>query len=200
MSQSFNQDKVFENFNQITGKFLTPFQRKALLKNLQGNLQSEYRRRIEIMLLADAGNSQTQICETLGCSQEMARYWMAIAKAGLAHTWREKPIGRPKTVNDKYLQRLRELVINGPREYGYSFQYWTGQWLSKHLAQELGIEIGARHINRLLKKMGLSTRPKRQKEQIMGEEMNKIGIKIQDLQSKNQPIFRWSFNRMQVNS
>ncbi len=199
MSYSFNQDKVFENFSQIPSKFLTPFQRKALLKSLQGNLQREYRRRIEIMLLADTGNSQTKICETLGCSQEMARYWMAIAEAGLAHTWREKPIGRPKTVNDEYLQRLRELVSNGPREYGYSFQYWTAQWLSKHLAQELGIEICARHINRLLKKMGLSTRPKRQKEQDIDNNIKGFGIKIQDLQSKPQPIFRWSFNRMQVN-
>ncbi|WP_339382242.1 hypothetical protein [Nostoc flagelliforme] len=39
-------------------KYLTPFQRKLLLKSLEAELRPEYRRRIEIMLLADAGQSQ----------------------------------------------------------------------------------------------------------------------------------------------
>ncbi|MBC6431701.1 helix-turn-helix domain-containing protein [Nostoc sp. HG1] len=56
------------------GLCLTPFQRRYLLKSLETDLRTEYRRRIEIMLLFDAGESQTQICEALGCSQETARY------------------------------------------------------------------------------------------------------------------------------
>ena len=44
--------------------------------------------------------------------------------------------------------------------YGFSFQRWTANWLSKHLAKELGIEISDRHIKRLLKQLGLSTRSK----------------------------------------
>lgn len=139
---------------------LTPFQRKLLLKSLETDLRSEYRRRIEIMLLADEGYSQTQICDTLGCSYETARYWMAIAQAGKAHLLENCPIGRPKTINEQYLDRLRDLVNLNPRECGYSFKQWTGQWLAKHLNKELGIQISACHVNRLLKQMGLSTRPK----------------------------------------
>jgi len=142
------------------GQCLTPFQRKLLHKSLQAELRLEYRRRIEIMLLADTGQSQAQICEALGCAQETARYWIAMAQAGQAHNWDDCPMGRPKTVNQQYLDRLKELVNHSPREYGYVFQRWTGQWLSKHLAKELGIEVSACHINRLLKQMGLSTRPK----------------------------------------
>jgi putative transposase len=127
---------------------------------MQADLRSEYRRRIEIMLLADTGQSQTQICKALGCSQETARYWIVMAQTGLAHNWNDYIIGRPKTVNEQYLDRLKELVSHSPREYGYPFQRWTAQWLSKHLAKELGIDISDRHINRLLKQMGLSTRPK----------------------------------------
>jgi transposase len=142
------------------GLYLTPFQHKLLLKNLEGDLRPEYRRRIEIMLLADAGQSQAQICQTLGCSQEMARYWITVAQTGNAHQWSDRPMGRPKTVNEQYLNRLKELVSHSPRKYGYSFQRWTAQWLSKHLAKELGIEVSPQHINRLLKEMGLSTRQK----------------------------------------
>jgi putative transposase len=137
---------------------LTSFQRKLLLKQLKTEQRSEYRRRIEIMLLADAGDSQTQICEKLGCSQETARQWIGIAREGKAHLWNERPIGRPHTVNDQYLKRLQELVTHNPRDYGYPFRRWTAGWLSKHLADELGIEISDRHVNRLLKKMGLCTR------------------------------------------
>jgi transposase len=160
MTNYSNYDKTLVSENAQESKFLTPIQHKMLLKNLATDLQPEYRRRLEIMLLADLGKSQTQICEILGCSQEMARYWMAIAQAGLVHKWQEQPIGRPKTVNDQYIERLKVLVSHSPREYGYGFSSWTAQWLSKHLAREFGIEISDRHINRLLKQMGLSTKQK----------------------------------------
>src|SRR5437868_3910397 len=110
------------------GLCLTPFQRRYLLKSLETDLRPEYRRRIEIMLLADTGQSQTQICKALGCSQETARHWIAMAKAGMPHSWNDSPMGRPKSVNEQYLIRLEQLASHSPREHGYSFQRWTGQW------------------------------------------------------------------------
>jgi transposase len=187
MSHTFSQDKTFDRCKQVYSKFLTTFQRKTLLKHLQENLQPEYCRRIEIMLLADMGKSQTQICEDLGCSQEMARYWIAVVEAGLAHKWNERPIGRPKSINNQYLERLKELVSHSPREYGYGFASWTAQWLSKHLAKEFGIEISDRHINRLLKQMGLSTKRKDLTNKAT-EHGNDTGIGICDLQSSTSLI------------
>lgn len=184
----------FESENHSCGKYLTPFQRKVLLKHLQGDLQPEYRRRLEIMLLADQGKSQTEICQILGCSQEMARYWIAVAEAGLAHKWNERQIGRPKTVNAQYIQRLQELVSHSPREYGYSFSCWTAQCLSKHLAKEFGIEISDRHINRLLKQMGLSTKQKRSSGKGKTDHSKDSGITICDLQSTSEPSFHLLFN------
>lgn len=198
MSYYSSLDKAFEVYDPQESKFLTPFQRKALLKNLEANLQPEFRRRMEIMLLADMGKSQAQICEILGCSQEMARYWIGIAQAGMAHKWNERPIGRPKTVSHQYIERLKELVSHSPREYGYAFGYWTAQWLSKHLASEFGIEISDRHINRLLKQMGLST--KRKSSSLPEIDHTKdAGITICDLQSNSKPSFHWSFNLIQTN-
>lgn len=193
MSHYSSQDKKFESYDTQTSKFLTPFQRKALLKHLQANLQPEYRRRIEIMLLADLGKSQTQICEILGCSQEMARYWIGVAEAGLAHKWNQRPIGRPKTVNHQYIERLKELVNHSPREYGYAFSSWTAQWLSKHLATEFSIEISDRHINRLLKQMGLSTKRKNS-DQVEIDHTQDAGIRISDLESNCEPNFDWSLD------
>ena len=178
------------------GQYLTPFQRKLLQKNLQSDLPELYRQRIEIMLLADVGKSQTQICQALGCSQGTARYWISLARAGSAHNWNASPIGRPKTVNDQYLERLKELVSHSPRDYGYPFGRWTGQCLSKHLKKELGIEVSDRNINLLLKKMGLSTRPKSDPAQKVtdSDSTRDSRITICDLQFPCEPDLPRSLN------
>ncbi|MBW4594448.1 MAG: helix-turn-helix domain-containing protein [Brasilonema angustatum HA4187-MV1] len=178
--------------DNATGKFLTPFQRKMLQKSLHKDLPESYRQRIEIMLLADSGKSQTEICQTLGCCPATARHWMHIARTGMAHQWQESPIGRPKAVNEEYLQRLKELVTHSPRDYGYSFQTWTAHWLSKHLEKELGISVSDRNINLLLKKMGLSTRGTQTVEKVTSKESTHITIG--DLQSSSEPNLPCSLN------
>ena len=140
------------------GLYLTSFQRKLLEENLTSVSCVKYRHRIEIMLLADEGFTQTQIRNDLGCAQATVRHWMEVAKSGQAHNWADPPIGRQKVINKSYLDSLQELVNSSPRQFGYSFQRWTAEWLSKHLFKELNIKISPRHVNRLLKKMKLSTR------------------------------------------
>jgi transposase len=164
-----------------TGKYLTQFQRKLLEKNLQKPLSKHFRQRIFIMLLADEGKTQKEICETLKCSATTVRHWTLIAKNGEAHQWCEHYVGRPKNVNELYLKRLKELVNNNPRNYGYFCKKWTGNTLSKHLEKEFGIEIHERHIHRLLNEMGLSTRSYVKNCQYSGEETKQFRILIQDL-------------------
>ncbi|MEH1945136.1 MAG: helix-turn-helix domain-containing protein [Nostoc sp.] len=157
MEQSNRFDS--ENFS-IKQQYLTLFERKGLQKILeQEDLPKKYRQRIQIMLLADEGKTQSQICQLLNCSRMTVRHWLLVAKSGEAHNWNAFPLGRPKTVDDQYRKRLKELVNHSPKAFDYPFRYWTAQWLSKHLAKELGVEVGVRHVNRLLKEMGLSTRP-----------------------------------------
>jgi transposase len=168
--------------DHITSRFLTTFQRRLLEKSLQENLSDSYRQRIEIMLLADQGKSQTAICQILGCSPATARHWTHIARTGMAHQWQDCPIGRPKAVNEKYLERLRKIITESPRDYGYSFRRWTANWLMKHLAKELGIEVSERHIKRLLKQMGLSTLPKNKTHQkVISTDEQNPNISIEDI-------------------
>ncbi len=160
-----NQSTIHSNRRNCSGGVLSVFQRKYLEKSLEKDLPKYYSQRIKIMLLADDGKTQAQICQLLGCSQSTARHWIATAKSGLAHQWNNCTIGRPQVMDEQCLQRLRELVTQSPREvkvpncdFTYSTRYWTGKKLSEHISAELGIKISDRHINRLLKKMGLSTR------------------------------------------
>lgn len=148
-------DRLFSQEKWL-GRYLTKFQRQLLEKQLENETSAEYRQRIKIMLLADDGRTQTQICREIGCSPLTVRHWILMAKSGQGHDWQSQPLGRPKTVNSEYLERLKELISKSPKEFGYSFPRWTGQWLSKHLSQELNIEVSARHINRLTKEIKVS--------------------------------------------
>jgi transposase len=185
MLNSCDQDNCYKLSSVSNGNLLTSFQRKLLLETLdKKNLSESYRQRIEIMLLADEGKTQTEICRVLGCCAATVRHWTHIARMGMAHQWQECPIGRPKAVNEEYLVRLKELVTSSPRDYGYSFCRWTAGWLQKHLAKELGIEISDRHIKRLLKQMGLSTVAKPNKTQ---EADRQPKILIKNLKSTKKP-------------
>ncbi len=152
---------------------------KLLPEKLPGDITPEARRRLEIILRTQLGQSQSKICRAVGCSKETARYWMSIAKTGAISSWSETRVGRPRVINDLYLESLRELVSHSPQKYGYSFKRWTAGWLSKHLAKELGITISDRHVNRLLKQMGLSTRGNPSSSQ--GKTTKKTTITIEDL-------------------
>jgi transposase len=180
-TQDSTQSSGFEDYYVETNKFLTIFERKFLLKNREKDLRPEYRRRIEIMLLADMGYSQAQICSILECSQETARHWIMVARIGQSCNWEDSPIGRPKTIDARYLERLQELVTHHPLDYGYSFRVWTAEWLSKHLAREFEVKVSDRHISRLLKKMGLSTRSKTAKPDDRPSQCGDSAIAIRNL-------------------
>lgn len=142
------------------GNFLTDSQREMLLESLQEDCPESQRQRIQIMLLADEGITQAEICQILGCCPATARHWIHIARQGMVHQWQDCPIGRPKSFKEEYLIRLKELLNSNPRNYGYASQHWTLNCLQKHLCEEFGFKVSDRHFKRLLKQMGLSTRRK----------------------------------------
>ncbi|WP_442948948.1 hypothetical protein [Nostoc sp.] len=64
------------------------------------------------MLLFDAGQTQAQICEALGCSQETARYWIAIASSKQAHKWSNYSNHLGGCYNSAVLGRFALLSLN----------------------------------------------------------------------------------------
>lgn len=108
--------------------------------------------------------------------------------------WQVQPIGRPKIITEEYVAVLQELVKRSPKDYGYPFQRWTAAWLRFHLAKELGIEVSDRHVNRLLKQMGLSTRQGTAAIADDGLTAQARRITIEDLDPQNVPEFGWPFN------
>jgi transposase len=160
--------------------YLTPFQRQMLEGNLRKELPNSYRQRLEIILLTDEGKSQAEICRILQCCTATASRWIQLTKGGLAHKYLECPIGRPKVITDEYIEALKELLQHSPRDYGYAFKSWTVNWLRKHIAKEMGIEVSESHLKRVMGELGLSTRSKAQVSKSVQSNAN---ILIADLQS-----------------
>ena len=194
------------NKSMFVGKYLTPFQKTLLQKSLKQNPSDIEIQRIQIMLLADEGKTQAQICQELGCCQATARHWIAMARTNQAHNWRSNPIGRPTLVHEEYLQRLKQLVAKSPQEvnvpdkdYQYPFRRWTAEKLSQHLHAEFGIKITPQHLNRLLKQMGLSTRPKYTLETESDRSSQGIQIGNLDTGSTFDTSEIWKFNPLTSN-
>jgi transposase len=172
-NNQFNSPKVTQKQQSSrVGKYLTPFQRKFLEKSLLETSGAKYLQRIKIMLLADEGKKNSEICQELGCSPTTVSRWVHIAKIGQAHCWQEGEIGRPSVINEEILTRLRELVKHNPRDYGYSFERWTTNWLSKHLAKEFGKTVCDRRISQLLKEHKLSIKVKERQNKLLGLQQN----------------------------
>lgn len=196
-----------EKYLKKSGKYLTIFQRKILQKSLRaGSIPTKYRQRIQIMLMADEGKTQAQISQILSCSVITVKYWTMFARAGSAHQWQSHPLGRPKSVNEEYLERLKELVYQSPQSvkipgetYTYPYQRWTAKKLGEHLAKELGISISDRHVRRLLKEMGLSTRHQNQPPKGLNSQplsRNRVLIEDLDLAQVPEDSELFSFNQM----
>lgn len=74
MSHSYQEKQVLEyqslqGKNESFGRYLTNFQKKALMKAMQSDIDLEYKKRIQIILMADMGKTQAQICRLVGCSR-----------------------------------------------------------------------------------------------------------------------------------
>lgn len=109
--------------------------------------------------------------------------------------WTAQPIGRPKVITNEYVDSLKRLIEDSPQVYGYPFKRWTAAWLRRHLANEFGIEVSDRHINRLLQQMGLSTRRESARKNDAGSGHYRTGnILIQDLNPAAVPEFNWPLN------
>jgi transposase len=140
---------------------LNEFQRKRLQRSLGcPDLSTRNHLRLQIILMIGEGKSQKEICQTLHCSPATVRPWIQVVKAGQVHRWEEFcQDGRPKTLTEQHRKRLSEWVrYHSPKDFRFAFDRWTAKPLQQMLLKEFGIEISTRHINRILRELGVARR------------------------------------------
>jgi transposase len=178
--------------------YLTEFQKKFLEKeSKKQNLSERDKKRIAVMLLCGEGKTQKEICEVVKCAPTTARHWMRVVKDGQAHRWRDfRQDGRPLKIEGHHLARLIALLRQQPQELGFRLlEEWTAKALQKQLFKEFGTKVSERHINRVLKKAGFSTRSRPKAESDQANLSRQRKLVIQDLpDSTNSNFFQSPFS------
>lgn len=141
MSHKFSFLQAFVGYDSARSILLAAFRRNVMLKNLQVAWQVRRCQLTEIILLADMGKFQTQICQRLKLFQQMSLYWSALARATLVHKCYRSLITRPKILNSHCIQRLKEVAALSARdcEYGHIYYKHIVIWRCKNLLQKIGL-------------------------------------------------------------
>lgn len=111
--------------------------------------------RIQIVLLADKGLSQTAISQATGCSRswthEVLKRFVLQGVAALAD--RREDNGQVK-LDEEFLSLLHDLVDASPRDHGFVRPTWTQELLVKAMHKEGGVKVHVGTMSRALAKIG----------------------------------------------
>ncbi len=105
-----------------------------------------------------AGASVAEVAETLGLHRgSVYRWWWRYLRGG-TEVLRAKPVpGRPATLTDEQLARLREIVAYcDPRQLQFDFGLWTRDMIAAVVQREFGIRLHPSTIGRILGRLGFS--------------------------------------------
>lgn len=104
------------------------------------------------------------------------KLWRENGIEGLAN---RRKTGRPPKATETYCQKLEEMLVKEPSEFGYRFAIWTSDRLRAHLEKETGILLSESRFRALLKKRGYRyRRPKHDLSHLQDKKAKKKAEKL----------------------
>lgn len=130
--------------------------RRRLKRIMQKSKDIKHARRTNAILLLHDGYVVSEVARLLCAARSAVRHWQArfeqFGEAGLVP---EAPGRKPYTVTEEVGANLLMLIDKAPSDYGYLPSRWTTEMLAKQVGQDLGIQIHASTVRRLLPKLGV---------------------------------------------
>lgn len=125
----------------------------AALQHLHRSTKDAHvRSRCDMILWSNEGLSAPQISHRVRYSREtVVRHIKRYEAEGIKGVLNKPRPGRPPRVTPAYLQHLEECVDQQPRDMGLTFSNWTTENLASYMAEQTGIQIGARQMENYLK-------------------------------------------------
>lgn len=117
----------------------------------------EQRRRLAVRLL-EQGLKGAQVAEALGVSGAAVTRWKQAYERGGRPALAAKPHpgGQPRlTVSQR--RRLLGLLLQGPRQHGYSTELWTLARVAEVIRRAYGVEYHPCHVWKVLRNLGWSS-------------------------------------------
>lgn len=116
----------------------------------------EQRRHLAVRLL-EQGVKGTQVAKAFGVScVTVSRWKQGYQKAGeAALAAKAHPGGRPRLTIAQRRQLVR-LLLQGPRQHGYSTELWTLKRVAEVIRRSFGVEYHPCHVWKILRNLGWS--------------------------------------------
>ena len=119
-----------------------------------------------------AGMKQADVARKYGVSTATACRWaQTIQDEGIDGLRMHKSKGQPTKLNEEEQLKLVDILIAGPRAYGYKTDLWNSNRVAEVIRKEFRVTYHIHHIPKLLHRLGFrSIKPKRQAK----EKSNKL--------------------------
>jgi len=127
------------------------------------------RRRVAVEFLGK-GMTMADVALVLCVSLSSVKRWKKAFRSGGAAALEPKPgAGRPPKLTSLQRERLRGLLLAGPRAAGFATELWTCRRVAEVVRREFGVTYHPDHLGRILHDLGFSP----QKPQRRAAERNK---------------------------
>jgi transposase len=137
--------------------FLEGVSTNALRKAFVLETNARARTRLHAAFLRRQGKRVDEIAETFGVTKSAVSKWLnKLHINGIGAAMPVKQTGRPKRLSEKQLKALQKDLIQSPKKFGYGYGMWDTKIVQEHVRKKFGKQFVARHMRRLLHKMGFS--------------------------------------------
>jgi transposase len=110
-------------------------------------------RRLAARKLLEEGVPQAEVARRLDVSRQSVSRW---AEAPVKQLATIKRFGRKSTVDDRFLERLRQAMLSGAKRQGYAADVWTLPRVRTLIVKLGGPSFSTVHVWRLLGRMGFT--------------------------------------------
>jgi transposase len=124
----------------------------------QGDITYKEMRRIQGVEMYKRGFTQDVVAETFGVDQGTVSRWVKREKEGGRDALKSKPIpGLTPRLNDNQKEKLKELLLKSPKEFGFEAELWTSPMVSWLIKDQFGVKYHPGHVRKLLHAIGMSS-------------------------------------------
>lgn len=124
-------------------------------KILSYNEESEFLRRVTLVLLMLGGMSPQELSECCGEARRTLSDWIkAVDENGFGALRIKKQPGRPERLTPDQKAEIKVAIASEPSEFGYNV--WDGPTLSHYIRQKYGVSLCVRQCQRLFHELGFS--------------------------------------------
>lgn len=137
MSHQLSFLQAFVEYDSPRCQRLNTLKAQDLLKRLQSRLRVKPLRRIQIMLLADMSEFQTQVCQSNKFFQQVSWYCSVSARGTIEQKWCYRNIDRLHIAKNQLIHKISKglILLEKYNGRGNIFYIYITIWLCKKILQ-----------------------------------------------------------------